>query len=188
MIRSLAVFALIFAVCPQADAQIIIRTSPRPAGVIQPPSLPLPGSPLQHMTVAPPRNTLRPVVVANPYYNSWGFAPYYPWYEGRPQTTIVNNVTLPAPQPIPVAPPPPPELRARLTLNLPAGSKVWLAGKEMDAAIAPLILESPVLKEGQTYSFDVKVTWLEGRTTEERTRLVAVDAGEMKSLTYFGAR
>lgn len=191
MIRILAVSALLFAACSQADAQIIIRTSPRPAGVIQPPSLPLPGSPLQHMTVAPPRNTLRPAFVANPYYNWGGFAPYYPyypWYEDRPQTTIVNNVTLPAPQPVQVAPSPPPELRARLTLNIPAGSKVWLAGNEMDAAIAPLILESPVLKDGQTYSFDVKVTWLEGRTTEERKRVVVVDAGEMKSLTYFGAR
>ena len=73
-------------------------------------------------------------------------------------------------------------------MNIPAGSRVWLADKEMDAAIAPLILESPVLKDGQTYSFDVKITWLEGRTTEERKRVVVVDAGEMKSLTYFGMR
>jgi len=189
MIRSLAISALLFAACSQANAQLIIRTGPRPAGVIQPPSLPLPGSPLQHLTIAPPRPNLRPGVVRNPYYyNAWGFAPYYPWYDERPPASIVNNLILPAQQPAPIAPPPPPELRARLTLNIPLGSKVWLADKEMDAAIAPLILESPILKDGQTYSFDVKITWLEGRTMEERKRVVVVDAGEMKSLTYFGAR
>lgn len=188
MIRSLAVSALLFAACSQANAQLIIRTLPKPAGVIQGPSLPLPGSPLQHMTFNSAPVNLRPAAIRNPYYNLWGFAPYYPWYDGQNPTTIVNNVVLPASPAVAVAPPPPPELRARLSLNIPLGSKVWLSGREMDAAVAPLILESPVLKDGQTYSFDVKITWLEGRTMEERNRVIVVNAGEMKSLTYFGAR
>jgi hypothetical protein len=65
---------------------------------------------------------------------------------------------------------------------------VLLAGTEVDAAVRPLILESPVLREGQSYTFDVKVSWIEGSKTEERGRKVTVEAGENKSLTYLGVR
>lgn len=186
MIRSLAILTL-FAACSQADAQFIIQTVPRP-GVIQAPVLPLPGSPLQHSVVRPPQPRFKSAVLAHPYYNLWGYAGYLPWYEPTPATTVVNNIYLPVPESAIIVPPPAAELRARLTLNIPPGSRVWLAGKEVDAAVAPLILESPVLREGQTYSFEVRVTWIEGRSTEERKRTVVVDAGDNKSLTHFAAR
>jgi hypothetical protein len=191
MIRIATALAVLFIISTTADAQIRIVQQPgRPAGVIQQPSLPLPGSPLQHMTVAPPKG--RPYLVANPYGNFGTYAPYWPvWYDQPP--IVVHNVIplpLPAPTPVPVivAPPAPLELRAKLTLHVPFGAKVFLAGKEVDAAAIPLILESPVLGEGQAYAFDVKVTWLEGRTTEERARVVTIDGGQSKSLTYTAAR
>jgi uncharacterized protein (TIGR03000 family) len=134
---------------------------------------------------------LRPHFVSSPFHNLWGYAPIWPvWYDNPPPPpTVVNNyIPVPtAPQPA-LPPAPPPELRARLTLNVPIGARVWLAGNEMDAAATPVILESPVLSEEQSYTFDIKVTWIEGRTTEERTRQVTVPAGESKSLTYVAVR
>ena len=105
---------------------------------------------------------------------------------------VVNHVIpLPVPTPVfqPPAPPPaPPEPRARLTLSVPPGARVWLAGKEIDAAASPVVLDSPALQEGQSYAFDVRVSWVEGRLTEERARVVSVEAGQSKSLTYLAAR
>jgi uncharacterized protein (TIGR03000 family) len=197
MTRIAAALALVIAFCDCADAQVIIRTGrPRtrvavvPMGVIQPPMLPVAGSPLQHNIFAPRHQVLRGPNVVNPYYFG-GYAPIWPvWYDMPPPApTIVNNyIPAPAAPEVALPPAPPPELRARLTLNVPSGAKVWLAGIEMDSAIAPLILESPVLEEGQTYTFDVKVTWIEGRDTEERARKVTVDAGASKSLTYVAVR
>lgn len=196
MIRITATLALALAITASVRAQVIIRTGrvhtapPQPAGVIRPPMLPLLGSPLQHSTTVSPAGIPRTIGYSNPYYLLGGYVPYWPgWYETAP--TVVNNyipvptyttpATVPTPQPVE-------ELRARLTLNVPAGAKVLLAGKEVDAAVRPLILESPILRDGQTYTFDVKVSWLEGRTKEERDRKVVVDAGENKSLTYLGVR
>jgi uncharacterized protein (TIGR03000 family) len=191
-ITTLAALALVFA--GNAHAQIIIRGRPAlpppvPAGLGQKPVLPLPGSPLQHTTALPRPTALRTFLGANPYYNLGGYIPYWPGYYETAPTVINNYIPVPTPAPAtPTLPAPKPELRAHLTLNVPPGAKVWLAGNEIDAAVAPLILDSPILKEGQSYTFDIKVTWVEGRTTEERTRKVAVDAGESKSLTYIAAR
>jgi len=190
MFRTLAaVFATLIMV-PGVFGQRVIQAPhvpSRPAGVIAPPALPIPGS-LTPPGYTPPRPHLRPFLAPNPYFNSWGFAPYWPtWSETQP--AVVNSfipVPVPTlPSPTPVAPPPPPELRARLTLTVPNGASVWLAGKELDANVKPLILESPILQPSQTYTFNLKVTWPEGQRTEERTRVVIVAAGDSKSLAYF---
>jgi len=195
MIRTTAALALALAIYASASAQVIIRTGrpvlrpPQPAGVIQSPMLPLPGSPLQHSTTAPRTVIPRGNIYGDPYYLLGGYVPYWPgWYETAPTTVVNNYIPVPTSVPPTVPQQAPAEIRARLTLNVPAGAKVLLAGKEVDAAIRPLILESPVLREGQSYTFDVKISWIEGRTTEERARKVTVDAGDSKSLTYLGSR
>lgn len=194
----LASIALALVVCTSAEAQIYIRPHPpRPVRIVQPapvfPPVYLPIAPgaLSTPGVGPARPPLRQFLL-NPYYGVWGYGgwgydPYWPgYYETTPP--IVNQyipvpTPAPAPAPEPVEPP-----RARLTLNVPAGARVWLGGKEVDAGVSPLVLESPFLREGQAYTFDVKVTWLEGTRTEERSRKVTVPADESRSLTYFAAR
>jgi uncharacterized protein (TIGR03000 family) len=195
MRRILASVALALVLCASADAQIYLRHhAPRP--VTAAPTVPqvyLPISPgaLSAPGVGPARPPLRQFL-ANPYYGVWGFGgwgydPYWPdFYEMTPP--IVNQyipVPVPAPAPAPVIIEPP---TARLTLNVPEGSRVWLADKEVDAAVSPLVLESPPLREGQSYTFDVKVKWREGTKTEERSRKVTVEAGEGKSLMYIANR
>jgi uncharacterized protein (TIGR03000 family) len=199
MIRATAALALLLVASTGAWAQLIVRppaARPQPAGVIRGPMLPFagaPGAPSPFGRVVP---RPQPFLVPNPFFNQWGFAPYWPMYYdvppaiGAPLTRSEVNVV---PAPATTTPPPavtevPVELRARLTLNIPATSQVWVAGQPVDAATIPLILESPVLEAGQRYVFDVKVVWKEGRKDQERQRTVTVDAGDSKSLTYTAAK
>jgi uncharacterized protein (TIGR03000 family) len=194
--RTTAALALTLILCASTEAQVIIRTrpirtAPQPVGVIPAPALGISPGALTPPGVMAPRPTPRPYLAGNPYYGLWGgYAPFWPGYYDAPLApTVVNNyIPVPTAPAVTQTPPPPPELRARLTLHVPPGAKVWLAGKEVDAAASPLILESPVLSDEQSYTFDIKVTWFEGRTTEERTRQVTIHAGESKSLTYMAAR
>ena len=183
------VAALVFGT--DAFAQLVRspRMAPQPAGVIPAPALPLTGSPTAP-GFTPFRPLPRPYRIPNTYCGGWGFAPYWPgWYDSEP---VVANNYIPVPflvptVPLPAATPPvpAPEPRARLTLTVPSGAHVWLADREVDANASPLVLESPALRPGQSYSFHVKITWPEGQRTEERSRSVTVEAGEEKSLKYF---
>ena len=182
MIRILAILALLIPWNSATNAQTIVRTG-RPQGVVPPPQLPLPGSPLQHLTFrTPPRVPMAP----SPLSSYWWYATAWPvWYDEPP---IAFNNAIQVPAAAPPLPAAPVELRARLTLNLPPRARVWLGGTEVDANASPVILDSPVLRDGQSYSFDIKVTWPEPGRTEERSRIVRVEAGEGKSLTYTATR
>jgi uncharacterized protein (TIGR03000 family) len=192
MIRTLALLAALAAASP-AFAQLIARPAPhvgRPAGVIQPPQLTIPGQGTPPNATLPPRvpPLFRPQF-SNPFFGALGYGGYWPDYYDEP--LVNNNVAPPTAPPttiiintVAAPPPPPPELRSRLALTVPFRSTVYLSGKEVDSNANPIILESPVLQEGQSYTFHVKVTWTEGQNVEERSRSVTVEAGEQKSLTY----
>jgi uncharacterized protein (TIGR03000 family) len=194
MFRSTAALALTLVVCTGAWAQLIIRPPPpgppQPQGVIQPVSLPIPGSLTPPSPVQPNRPLPMPYYFPYTYYDPWGYGAYWPtWYDYNSPLYAANYtsyVQVPVPaQAAPVsAPQPPPDTRARLTLNVPPNAEVWVGGTKVDAAATPIILQSPELREGQRYSFDLKVTWKERDKKQERTRTVVVDGGDNKSLTY----
>jgi uncharacterized protein (TIGR03000 family) len=201
MIRILSAGAAALVLCATADAQFVRHRAPaQPAGVIRPVSLPITGSLTPPSPIAPipptPRAPLSLVPGFNPGFG-FGFGGLWPLYYDDPfyqQPLVPAAATAPASNVTNVTnvnyivPPPPPELRAKLTLNIPPNAKVLLAGKEVDTAALPVVLESPVLREGQRYVFDVKVSWREGDKTEERARTVSVDAGDSKSMTYLSGR
>src|SRR5262245_47870679 len=132
MIRTAITLAVLLTVGPSAFAQFLPRpgprVAPRPAGVIQPPSLPFPGSGgvPSPTPMRPPLQ--RPGLLQNPFYGAlgygygYGYDPFY--YESEPlvppaapapaPTTIIVNSVAPAP-------PPPEELKARLALSVPVG-------------------------------------------------------------------
>jgi uncharacterized protein (TIGR03000 family) len=201
MIRSLAASAAALAICAAAHGQVFPRPHshipPQPAGVIRPVSLPITGSLTPPSPVSPiaplPRRQLNLIPGLSPWAGGFSYGGLWPLYYDDPY--YQPAMTAPAPAPVTnvtnitiAAPTPPPELRARLNLNVPPNAKVLLDGKEVDTAALPVVLESPVLKEGQRYTFDVKVSWREGDKTEERARTVVVDAGESKTLTYLMTR
>jgi uncharacterized protein (TIGR03000 family) len=205
MIRTLAPLVVAGAVCAAAAAQPpVIRhgSRPMPAGVISSPSLPIAGGVVGGVPspTTPVRPLPRPFLAGNPYYWGWGGGYYYPDYYW-PWPDMYNvEPTLPytyraaqfaAPvtyvtptYPTVVAPAQPTELRARLAITVPMRARVWIGDREIDANAKPLVVESPPLQAGQSYTFDVKVTWPENGKTEERTRAVTVGAGEQTSLTY----
>jgi len=200
MIRTILALAPVLALTAGAGAQHVGHRPvgrPQPAGVIQPPVVPFVGSnatPSPVPLVQP--FSRRHHFVPGPFYAPWGFAPgYWPWpdaYDVEPILPRVDRAgqfgaptVYVAPAEATVArPPPPAELRARLTLEVPAGAQVWLAGKPVDTAAMPIVIESPTLESGQRYSFDLRVTWPEGSAVQERKRTVTVGAGQSTSLTY----
>jgi uncharacterized protein (TIGR03000 family) len=203
MIRTLAPLVVVVAMCAAAAAQHpIIRHGgpPQPQGVIPPPSLPVAGTVVGGVPGIPGTAVARPFprpFAGNALFGAYGYDPgyyYWPWpdiYDAEsmyPAIARAPQFTQPpvyAPTYVTVAAPSPPEdLRARVAMTVPMRAKVWLNGKEVDANVAPLVLQSPPLQEGQTYTFDIKVTWPEGNKTEERTRSLVVGAGEQTSLTY----
>jgi uncharacterized protein (TIGR03000 family) len=201
MIRTLAPLVVVVAMCAAAAAQspVIRHGGPlRPAGVIQSPSLPIAGSVVGGVPGAPvARPYPRPYLTGNALYGSYGYDPAYNYW-GWPDIYDVDTMFPAMGRPVQLTPPPvyaptyvtvtapspPPDLRASVAMKIPMRSRVWLNGKEVDANVAPLVLQSPPLQEGQTYTFDIKVTWPEGNKTEERTRSMIVGAGEQTSLTY----
>jgi uncharacterized protein (TIGR03000 family) len=214
MIRTLAPLAVALALCAATAAQPVIRAGrigPQPAGVIPTPSLPSVGALSAPSPVLPARPLPLPYRYTSPYYyGAYAYSPYYPvWYDTDPFAYMANPAvygaygaygmnsgyatmpvnyatpayTAPAPTTVTI-PAPPVDLKARLTLKIPSRAKVWLAGKEVDANISPLVLESPTLQDGQSYTFDIKVTWEDNGKTEERTRSVLVVAGDETSVTY----
>lgn len=203
MIRTLTPLVVAAAVCASATAQhaIIRHGRPaQPAGVIAAPSLPIAGGVVGGVpgvaTPAPlPRPFLRPFF-GNALWGSFGYDPGYYWqwpgvYDMDTAFPAMARAAQFNPTPVYVpsyvtaaAPSPPQEQTASLTLNVPLRSQVWLNGKEVDANVRPLVLQSPPLQEDQSYTFDVKVTWSDNGKTEERTRTVTVGAGDQTSLTY----
>jgi len=201
MIRTLTPLAVVAGLCAAATAAQppVIRhgSPPQPAGVISAPSLPLAGAmvgpvPSPTTPARPLPRPWRPYLGGGlPYYGPWGYSPFWPvCYDTDPVPAVNSAVPVPVPVYTASTPTtvvlasPPEELRARLALTVPLGAKVSLDGKPVDANVAPLVLQSPPLQDGQTYTFDVKVTWPENGKTEERTREVTVGAGEQTSLTY----
>lgn len=162
-----------------AWGQIIIQPRPvlpppRPAGIILPPQpATAPG------LMQPPRRVI---------FNPWYYGGYLPYYEPTPAPTVINNITIRVPQISPPPAPKPIEKKARLQLVIPRRSQVWLNGNAVDVNAVPLILESPDLRDGQTYTFNIKVVWMEGDQREERIRSVSVGLGEQKSVSYFASR
>jgi len=201
MIRTLAPLVVVVAMCAAAAAQppkIRLGSPPQPAGIIQSPSLPIAGAVVGGVPGAPVARPFPRPFAGNAYFGSYGYDPAYYWawpwpdiydaesaYPALARAPQFNAAPVYAPTYVTVAAPSPPaDLRARVAMSLPMRSRVWLNGKEVDANVAPLVLQSPALEEGQTYTFDIKVTWPDGNKTEERTRSLIVGAGEQTSLTY----
>lgn len=75
------------------------------------------------------------------------------------------------------------EFPATLTLQFPAAAEVWLDGKKVEGTAAEeRVLNSPVLKPGETYTFAVKGRWTNGGKTYEATRKLTLNSGDRSRL------
>jgi uncharacterized protein (TIGR03000 family) len=134
-----------------------------------------------------------------PMWGMFGGYSYFPfdseyYYYSQPNIFINYNYPYPFPyaQPylpprfftvLPPAPNPHPN-SALLTLTVPAGAEVFVGGKKTDMSGTTRTFESPDLKPGETYTFDVRVTWKENSKNVEEKRTIDMKAGEHQSLQY----
>jgi uncharacterized protein (TIGR03000 family) len=135
-----------------------------------------------------------------PFYGYGGFfdgdfSPY--WYDGSNgyssnNTYINNNFLLAAPYyppsnfAVPAALPNDHPLTARLTLQIPVGAELTINGKKIDAGTNGTY-ESPELRPDETFTFDVRVQWLENGKSVEEKRSLTMNAGDHQNLQYLAA-
>ncbi|AMV23042.1 hypothetical protein VT84_01430 [Gemmata sp. SH-PL17] len=110
-------------------------------------------------------------------YGGYGYGPVYDY------APVVVEV--------PVLPPSPPQRRvvlanefpATLALQFPAAAEVWLNGEKVEGeASEERVLTSPILKQGEQYTFDVKARWAVNGKTYENIRTVTLGSGDRSRL------
>lgn len=130
----------------------------------------------------------------SPFYAPWGYST--PYYSAGPSIQIINTNVLPAPE-IDLTPsrsliPAPPlpnqhPTRARLELRAPAGAEVFINDKKIEMGGPVRNFESPELKPGESYTFDVRLRWEENGKPVEEKRTLSMRGGDFQSLQYLGA-
>jgi uncharacterized protein (TIGR03000 family) len=86
----------------------------------------------------------------------------------------------PAQEPGPAAP-------AAIRMGVPEGAEVWVDGARTRQTGVDRSFVTPPLDPGRTYSYAVRVRWVDGDGTAERTRTVRFRAGEQLALYFRGA-
>ncbi len=127
-----------------------------------------------------------------PIWGTFGGFSYFPYDYYYSQPNIIINYNYPFPElylpPRSFAvPPPAPNAHpnsALLTLTVPAGAEVFIGGKKTDMSGTTRTFESPDLNAGETYTFDVRVTWKENGKEVAEKRTLDMKAGEHQSLQY----
>ncbi|MDY3558393.1 hypothetical protein R5W23_005486 [Gemmata sp. JC673] len=100
-----------------------------------------------------------------------------------PPVYPVQIPLVPAPTPQPTAVVLSGEGTAALAVQLPAAGQVWLDGvKVTGASTAEWNLTSPVLRDGQAHTFELKSSWTAGGKTYEARRSVPVAVGDRSRL------
>jgi uncharacterized protein (TIGR03000 family) len=67
---------------------------------------------------------------------------------------------------------------ATLVVQFPAAAELWVGGQKRDGTDAEWTLTTPVLKAGNSHTFEVRGRWKAGGKSYETTRSVTVNAGD----------
>lgn len=190
MLRILGALTAVSAFAATAGAQP--RALPLSPGIQPDRSLaPMPAG-IGAVTVRPGQ----PGIVYFPAISPWGWATGWGYRSpfGFGYTFggyLPYGFVLPVPQPAAVEPPPKPErmialaneFPATLSLQFPAAATVWLNGQPVKGdASEDRVLTSPVLKPGDTFTFEVKARWKQRGTEYESVRTVTLGPGERSRL------
>jgi uncharacterized protein (TIGR03000 family) len=80
--------------------------------------------------------------------------------------------------------PPAPSNTARIRLIVPADARVWFGNAATEQSGAVRHFESPALKSGKDYTYEVKVRWTENGKEVTRTRQVDVRANSSATVDF----
>ncbi|HEV3258243.1 MAG TPA: TIGR03000 domain-containing protein [Gemmataceae bacterium] len=132
-----------------------------------------------------------------PMYPAWygypniGLTPYY--YPYGSYATTFDMMPPPrkgTPQKIPravVSAPSASDKTAAIDIRTPADARVWIQGKETMQKGAVRRFVSPPLNSGQTYTYDVRVSWTRGGKQVTQDRRLQVRAGDRQSVLVLAA-
>jgi uncharacterized protein (TIGR03000 family) len=79
-----------------------------------------------------------------------------------------------------------PAARVEITMHVPAGAHIWFDGEATMQTGTTRVFVSPPLEPERQYVYVVRVRWSVGGDTVERTRRLAVEAGDQISLDFSG--
>ena len=76
---------------------------------------------------------------------------------------------------------------AQVIVNVPPDAKVWFDDKPTTSTGAVRQFDSPPLKPGTRYTYDVKASWTENGREVTRTRQVEVSAGDHVNVQFLAS-
>jgi uncharacterized protein (TIGR03000 family) len=76
------------------------------------------------------------------------------------------------------------DTRAHITVNLPAGAKLWVNNTPMSSTGPIREFVSPALTPGSQYTYEVKASWSESGREVTQTQTVGVTAGAQVSVQF----
>ena len=74
----------------------------------------------------------------------------------------------------------------QIRVHVPLGARLWFDGHETAQIGTERIFASPPLEAGREFTYEVRLQWRDGEKVVERTRRLAVQAGDQISLDYTG--
>jgi uncharacterized protein (TIGR03000 family) len=143
-------------------------------------------------------NFVAPTTTYSGYYSPtlWAYSPNY----GRPAGSSSSGVAPagyvsyypPAYVTTPAAAastaPSSNELPAWVEVTVPAGAELWFDGQRTTKTGERRVFRTPPLEKGHNYYYDVKARWTEGGKPVEKTRQVAVHAGERVAVDFLAPK
>jgi uncharacterized protein (TIGR03000 family) len=189
---TLALFAPVAAAQPRA---LPLSPGVMPGSPWGPGTQFIPAAPIPQQAINNPRSQVAfPVALPWGWGVGLGYRTYNPWtgygyvFGGvlpaggiGPQTVIVES-PVPAPRPQPVITVAE-EFPATLSVQLPTAGQIWLNDKPVTGGSGETpTLTSPILRQGEKYTFYVKARWTRNGKTYEAKRAVALGPGEHSRL------
>ena len=71
-----------------------------------------------------------------------------------------------------------------ISIRVPDGARIWFDGDETTQTGNRRMFVSPPLDPGREYTYEVRVRWMDGEDTVERTRRLTVQAGDHIGLEF----
>jgi uncharacterized protein (TIGR03000 family) len=118
------------------------------------------------------------------FYDPWLYPYYYPYYTGAwyaPDFAYAPSVAELRPYLSDMAAPPalPNDDMVHMRLKVPAeDAEVWFENQKTEQTGTQRDFDSPSLTPGQTYTYEVRLRWMENGRPNVQTRKLAVRPGE----------
>jgi uncharacterized protein (TIGR03000 family) len=116
------------------------------------------------------------------YSSGYGYGAYYPSYAYGYGDSLVDPALVTTRQSFSYTPPA--DNRARIRVRVPRDAELWIAGDTTRQRGVDRLFTSPALSPGKTYTYEIKVRWMDGNRPVEAARKVEVRANETTDVDF----